>query len=335
MIRKLVLAILFGLFGATPAMAQSWATKMFTKTSHDFGTVAKGAKAECRFEFENIYEEDVHIAEVRTSCGCTTPSVEKKTLKTWEKSAVVAAFNTRAFDGKRGSTITVVIDKPYYAEVRLRVDGVIRTDISFEPGQVELGEVDYGQVAEKRVRVNYVGRSSWRITDVRSDNDHFEVELAELERANGRVGYEMLVRLKETAPQGFLSDQLTILSDTDSVGVALQVTGRVVPPVQVSPSLLTLGNVTPGQKITKQLIIQGKTPFKVTGVNCPDGCFEFKVNDQAKKLHVIPVTFTAGDAPTKIEQKIEIQTDLAGGTSACCIATVVVTDGNGSKRTSD
>lgn len=243
----------------------------------------------------------------------------------------MAAFNTRSFDGKRGATLTVVIDKPYYAEVRLRVDGVIRTDVSFEPGQVELGEVDFGQPTEKTVRVNFTGRSNWKITDVRSDNPNFEVELSEPQRANGRVAYDMTVRLKPSAPVGFVTDQLTIVTDSDGTGLTLPVAGRVVPPVQVSPGLLTLGNVIPGQKVTKQLIVQGKTPFKVTGVKCPDGCFEFKVTDQAKKLHVIPVTFTAGESPAKIEQKIEIETDLAGGTKACCVATAVVIESNDSK----
>ena len=30
---------------------------------------------EFAFEAQNLYEEDVHIADVRTSCGCTTPTI--------------------------------------------------------------------------------------------------------------------------------------------------------------------------------------------------------------------------------------------------------------------
>ena len=57
------------------ASAQEWAQKMFSVTSHNFGTVAKGSKAEYRFTFRNLYKEDVHVSGVRTSCGCTTPTV--------------------------------------------------------------------------------------------------------------------------------------------------------------------------------------------------------------------------------------------------------------------
>ena len=68
----------------TPAAAQSWAEKMFETKSHDFGTIARGAKAEYEFVLKNIYVKDVHISNVRVSCGCTTPSIKKavKTLVT-------------------------------------------------------------------------------------------------------------------------------------------------------------------------------------------------------------------------------------------------------------
>ena len=40
---------------------------MFKESSHDFGNVARGAKTEYRFKFQNIYEEPLHIAAVRSS----------------------------------------------------------------------------------------------------------------------------------------------------------------------------------------------------------------------------------------------------------------------------
>ena len=67
-----------------PRSAQEWATKMFSVTSHNFGTVAKGSKTEYRFVFRNIYKEDLHVVGVRTSCGCTSPEVTKRDLKTHE-----------------------------------------------------------------------------------------------------------------------------------------------------------------------------------------------------------------------------------------------------------
>ncbi len=102
MTRKFLGSLILALIVYTPCLGQEWARKMFKVTEHDFGTVAAGAKAEYRFVFENLYLEEVHVAGVRTSCGCTTPSIENPTLKTYEKGAIVAKFNTPLFRGQRG-----------------------------------------------------------------------------------------------------------------------------------------------------------------------------------------------------------------------------------------
>lgn len=79
------------------ASGADWAQKLFKETKHDFGTVSRNAKTEYAFVLENCFEEDVHIASVRSSCGCTKPIITKNTLKAWEKGEILAQFNTKSF----------------------------------------------------------------------------------------------------------------------------------------------------------------------------------------------------------------------------------------------
>jgi len=311
--------------GSIDVSAQEWATKMFKTTSHDFGSVARGAKAEFSFEFENLYEENLHVASVRSSCGCTTPTITKRDLKTFEKSQIVANYNTRSFLGQKGATVTVVFDKPYYAEVQLSIEGYIRSDVVFEPGEVNFGEVDQFTVAEQKLTVTYAGRSDWKIKDVRSANEHFEVDLSETARSGGRVSYEMRVRLTGSAPSGYFQDQLEIITDDAKLhSIPVRVRGSVVSPLTVSPASLILGNLEPGQTVKKQLIIRGTRPFRILGIKCEDGCFMFEPpSDESKQLQFVPVTFTA-NAAGAVSQRIMIQTDLASGASASCMATATV-----------
>ena len=128
-----LILLAFGIFfpaSSQALLAQNWADKMFQEKSHDFRMVGRGTKSVYHFDFTNLYEEDVHIAAVRTSCGCTTPTVSQKTLKTHEKASVKATFNTSSFVGQKSATVTVVFDRPAYAEVQLKVSGYIRTDIT-------------------------------------------------------------------------------------------------------------------------------------------------------------------------------------------------------------
>jgi hypothetical protein len=321
MLRNLVLAIGVALAAAGAASGKEWAQKMFATTTHDFGHVARGSKTEFAFEIQNTYEEDVHIADVRTSCGCTTPTITKATLKTWEKGSIVATLNTKSFLGHRTSTLTVVIDKPFYAEVNLNIAGYIHSDVDFQPGSVAFGDVNQGSAAQKEIAVTYFGRPTWQITDVRSANPHLEVELSDAKKNANGVTYKMLVRLKDDAPAGAIHDTLTLVTNDQRLPtVSITAEGRVTPPLAVSPASLFLGVLKPGQVVTKQLVVTGKQPFKVLGVKCDDEAFTFKTTEFAKKVHLIPVTFTAGDTAGEIQQTIEIETDLASGGKASCAA---------------
>jgi len=330
MIRKFCLTLLVLIAATSPASAKEWAQKMFSAKTHDFGHVARGAKTEFAFELQNLYEEDVHIAAVRTSCGCTTPTITKEWLKTWEKGSILATFNTRSFQGDRKATITVVIDKPYYAEVQLNVSGYIHADVDFQPGSVNFGEVPEGEPLEQRVTVTRNGVTNWTITDVQSANENLEVELSEPMRQAGRVTYQMVVRLKDSTPAGYIQDSLMLVTnDRNLPQVPIAVEGRVVPPLTVSPSSLFVGEVAPGQTVTKQLVIRAKSPFRIINIACEDGAFQFKVSDQARAVHLIPVVFTAPASPGEIKSTIEIQTDLPSGGVATCMARGNVKEGAG------
>jgi hypothetical protein len=283
---------------------------MFNKTKHDFGTVARGADVEYRFEIQNIYEETVHVSSVRSSCGCTSPSLEGQTIKTWEKGFVVARFNTRTFRGEHGATLTVTIDKPYPAEVQLRVEGNIRGDVVFHPGSIRFESADQGQEHEKKVRVSYAGRTDWKIEDVRSASDFFQVEMTEIAREGDRVDYDLIVRLADNAPAGYFSDQLIVVTnDQRSSRIPLDVEGTVVPEISVSPTQLVLGEVERGQEVSKKLVVKGKNPFRITSVDCENGSFQFEADGEAKKIHILTVKFRAESDPGKVQQAIRITTD--------------------------
>jgi uncharacterized protein DUF1573 len=330
MVRHLVIALVGALLAADGASAKEWAQKMFKATRHDFGHVAHGSKQSFAFEVTNMYEEDVHIADVRTSCGCTSPTITKNTLKSWEKGAILATLNTQSFSGQRNATITVVIDKPYYAEVQLLVAVNIHNDIEINPGAVSFGNVDQGSAAEREVNVTYYGRNTWQIKDVQSANQNLEVELSEPLRQADRVSYKMVVRLKDSAPAGYLNDTLTLVTNNQrmpSVPVALE--GQVVSPLSVSPASLFVGVLKPGQSVSKQLVVRAKKPFKITGISGGNESLSFKTPEDSKPVHLVPVTFTAGKEAGEFEYSIEIETDLATGGKVTSIVRGSIETGEG------
>lgn len=311
MLRIFAASMLLLIAHATAVSAQEWARKMFEDTRHDFGAVARGAKAEYRFKLKNIYQEDVHIASVRSSCGCTSPTIDRDLLTTLEEGGILATFNTRSFNGQKNATVTVTFDKPYYAEVQLQVSGYIRTDVVLEPGGAEFGSVDAGSRAARQLRIVYEGRNDWAITEIRSGSPYVEAEAVETSRTGSRVTYDLTVNVTAEAPPGYLKEQLIIVTnDRRAVEFPVSVEARVVSDLTISPSSLFLGALKPGQTVKKQVVVQARKPFRITAVSCDNECFKFVTPQTAKPVHLVPITFTAGDKPGKLSYKIKIETDL-------------------------
>jgi len=312
MLRKAGFGLLLLVLAGSPCFGQEWARKMFKTTEHNFGSVARGAKAEYEFVFENIYLEDIHVANVYSSCGCTSASIKSPLVKTYGKGAIVAKFNTDTFRGQRGATLTVIVDRPFRAEVQLHVRGYIRDDVWVEPGSVQIGAIDQGNSASQNVTVNHAGRGNWQILGVKSHNPHVTAKVIETGRSYGRVSYALKVHVDGTAPAGYLNDHLVLTTnDSRSSQIPVLVEGRVLPGITVSPTALFMGVVQPGQKVTKQLVVKGKKPFRILSVSCDDKSFRFDTSKQntAKELHLIPVTFEAGVDAGKVVKTIRIKTD--------------------------
>jgi len=187
------------LFGTSIARGEERIHQLFSKSLHDFGNLGRNTKAEYAFEFHNPYQQPIHIVSVRSSCGCTTPSVPRKTIPPGETGLILAQFNTRSFIGTKSANITVVFDQPHFAEVQLTVMGNIRSDISTEPGEIRFGDVPIGESREVTVSIIHSGSPNWAITDVRGTSSHLEVRLGKALRSGSQVQIPLKVRLKEDA----------------------------------------------------------------------------------------------------------------------------------------
>jgi len=295
-----------------PCFAQEWADKMFAARSYDFGNVARGAKTEFAFELTNLYLEDVHIAGVQSSCGCTTPRIEKDTLKTYEKGSIIAHINSDRFLGNRGATISVTIDKPQFAQVQLYVKVHIYDNVLFEPSSVAFGSVDRGSSIERTISVQYTGRSEWQIMEVRSGNPYLTGTVKETSRQGSRIAYDLKVVLGKDAPAGYMSDYVWLITnDERTKNIPVPVEGQVQADISVSPSALFLGVVQSGESVTRQIVIHGQKPFHIVSIraDCDGLQAATPTSDEPKSLYIVPIKFTGREKTGKITQIIRIETD--------------------------
>jgi Protein of unknown function (DUF1573) len=297
------------------AFAQQWAREMFELTDHDFGTVPRGAKSEFEFKFKNKYKEPINVAAVRTSCACTLPRIGKGTAKTYEEGSIICEFNTKAFVGARAAVVTVVFDRPFYAEVQLTVKGNIRSDITPTPGEIQFGEVDLGNEKTTKVTIAYSGTTQWQIDDVRSSNKHLSVKLDPLSDGK-KIEYVMHVKLKNDAPAGELVDEIVLVTnETQFNQVTLPVRANIIPPLAMPPAI-ELGTIKSGSKQSNKLVIKAKQPFRIEKVDCNDARFKFTLPKDEKTLHFVPFDFQSDDKIGPFRQTVTVHTTLGGMSTA-------------------
>ncbi len=315
------------------ANAQQWARDMFSEFSHDFGEVSKGEMPEFRFKVKNIYNEDIRIAQVFSSCGCTQVSVEKKTLKTWEEGEIVCRFNSRPFNGFKQATVTVRFGPPMVGEVQLTVRGTIVSAIRMNPPSLEFGQVFRGD--QKSVTTTITGQQNvpFRIVDVKSTFPHVGVSLSRAARAGNSIQYQIRTKLKETAPDGFSQGELFVVVQESgrTREIPLKFSAEMSSAVKFSPPVLTLNDVKPGDKVTKTIVVRAKKPFSITDVKCKTKAFRVTTKKSGMaKTHILKVIYTAPDEPGRSECELTFFTSLSDTVSGKVKAIVEIADNSSS-----
>lgn len=303
------LALFSCLANGTQAQELTWAEKMFDTLNHDFGVVARGADVRYRLKVTNLYKEDAHIVSVRTTCGCSAANPSKNTLASRESAFIEITMDTRKFIREKHSNVIVTFDAPLYAEVRIPIRAYIRTDVVLTPGAANFGPVDQGVEHQRKIEIAYAGRDDWTIKGVKSNSRHLTARVVETSRGGGRVNYNVLVTLKPTVPVGQFREQLILITDDpDKPNLPLLVDARVEADITVTPSLVSLGTLTPGQNKTVNVVLRGKKPFAIENIECESDrkAFTIRLPKQRRQVHVLPLTITTPNQPGKFTEEFTV-----------------------------
>src|SRR4051812_4406645 len=140
-----------------PAGAQDWVSTAFPERAFDFGTVARGSKVLHTFKLLNRTNQDIHIADWRTKCGCTEVRVGAREIPPGTQTVIEAIVDTTKFQGYKASGLTLVIDRPRFVEVDLNLSCFIQGEIILNPGQVDFGIVRRGTKPVVTLTMKYTG----------------------------------------------------------------------------------------------------------------------------------------------------------------------------------
>lgn len=273
--RNAAVALLVILGSATSAQSQEWANKLFgSNTSHDFGTVPRGAQLKYSFPIKNIYKVPLEIINVRSTCSCLSHTLSKKSLQPNESGSLDIIMDARRFSGPKAITMYVTVGPEYVSTASLTITANARPDVVFNPGSIDFGIVSRGQTSLQTMDIEYAGVIDWRITEVvKTASAPFEVKMEEFKRQANRfgrvneVGYRMTLTLKADAPAGPFKQQLLLkTNDPASSVLTIVAEGNIQASLSVAPSLLNLGAMKIGETQTRKVLVRGNQPFRIAAV---------------------------------------------------------------------
>jgi hypothetical protein len=311
--KAIVAAFLLALF-ASSVPAQGWAEKMFKDgLTHDFGVVPHGAQLFHRFTVTNIYAVRMEITGLHSGCGCVTVIAAKRVLEPRETTTIDVSMDARRFTGSKTVAVRVTVGPEFTSSAELRVSAQSRGDIVFNPGEVNFGQVTGGVAPTQTVDVEYAGSLAWEVKDVVVPKElPVEVASKDLYRRPGQVGYRLTVTLKKEAPAGALKDFIHLkTNDPNAPLVPLLVEANVLAALSVTPSVLNLGTVKPGDALTRRVVLRGARPFRVTKVDGIDDAVQLGTPLATTSVTVQTVTFRClFDKPGDFKRELQVRTDL-------------------------
>lgn len=301
-------------FWAGSSGAADWTDAVFPERSHDFGTVARGSKVRHAFKLINSTGQEIHIASWKAKCGCTDVRVGSQDIPPGTQTVIEAVIDTTKFTGYKPSGLTLFIDRPTVATVDLDLTCFIRGDLTLNPGQVDFGVVNRSSRPKIELSMSYVGgQPDWAVQKMGTISDHVFAELKEAGRSpGGQVNYQLTATLKPSAPVGFFKDEITLeTNDPTGPKIPVSVSAVVQSNVIVSPSVINLGSVKPGQTVQKTVLVRSSQAFKLEAVR--PGRPELTAASppgQSRPMHSVVVTFKAPAQPGPFNAVIEFQSDL-------------------------
>jgi hypothetical protein len=181
------------------------------------------------YQFTNIGETDITVKTVKTTCGCTTTWLDKKTYAPGESGEILATLKVR--EGVNEKKIIVTTDEPSKKPTTLVIRGVIPRYVDIDPPYVKWNVGDTAK--RKKVRLKFLTDNDINITSVTANRDSFEYELLTLEA--GRR-YDLLLTPKSTEKSS--STQFSFATDyPPDLPYTFHASARVVPTTRGPNSL--------------------------------------------------------------------------------------------------
>ena len=226
----------------------------FDETEFDFGKAEEGEDVEHVFTFRNVGDKPLSIHKVLTSCKCTGALTTSGEVPPGGQGEIKVTFRTQGFQGAVEKSLAVECNDPENDRVRISIKGEVSSEVTVEPRYLNWGTVNRQDLPELlKLKIKLRDGKDLEILEVLSESESVILN-REKESKNGAV---YSVALSETLPTGRLIGRIAVKTNSEKMP-QLQVPfyALIQGNLKVSPQLLSLGKVRPGNPVTKHVTLK-------------------------------------------------------------------------------
>lgn len=293
----------------------------FASKTQDAGEILDTSTAKLSYIFRNTGAGPLTITQVKVSCGCTVPELEKKTYMPGESGTLTVAFDPTNKNGSIARNITVFTDSEKTPSETLLVRALVNPVVVIEPKVMPFEAIEKGGTASNEFKI-YGRTDDFKVTRATvGDPDIFDIEVKDLGETEYRGEMLRLSTVKVTvkpgaSPNNHRSDVTIRTNDSRKPIVTTTVIARVLGDLKIDPVRVTMGRMIVGDEFEREFHVTSKsgTPFNVKNVALSTVALETEVSytpaNEEKTDWIVKITGKVAYPAPRFNTPVMIQTDM-------------------------
>lgn len=229
------------------------------KEKIDVGTVAKGETIHQTFVVKNEGKSDLHITDVKPSCGCTVPEYDK-VVKPGAEGKIVLNVDTKNFQGPISKTALILTDDPTTPQTTIFLTANVKPYVETLPyGFFRIQALTGEPATSEMILVS--DEPDFKPTKAEVAQTFLKAAIApasEKERIAGKNPnqYKVTLTASPDTPEGLLSGYVKVQTGVKKQPeLDLAISGFVKPTVTITPGSVNFGNYDPKGDAVKRKIM--------------------------------------------------------------------------------
>ena len=235
------------------------------RMDHNFGDIFDHESVETTFKFTNTGSAELIITDIKASCGCTVPKLDKYRYAPGESGEIRVLFNPSKKQGPQNQSIRIWSNDPDVKIHTITVNANVEPVLIMTPPYAQFSSVQKG--TQKQVSLTVSGRGEdFKVTraDVQNLSEHIVINMSEPVKTvvNGETRSEVRIDIVAlpSLPVGRFNDLITLRTNDDLKPTAtVTLAGIVQGDLFTDPQRLGMGRLNAGERFTQKLRVTNRS----------------------------------------------------------------------------